>query len=239
MTAPYPIGTFTMDGGAIVALSENARMIAHGGHATLTGVGTYDILVTYESDPIYGGSGNQTVAITFERGVLTDGGAYDVQQTTPEDFDGGVAAGLLDSSVFEMSFDGAFSTGFEIAIPYDESEVAAVGVSEEALFAIHEVDGPLAVIEVDTDSNIVRASAFSAGKYGIATLAANAPPVANAGPDQTAYAGPDGVVTVALDGSASEDADSDPLMYTWLWVIGDEVCTDFGPNYFFREIPCK
>jgi hypothetical protein len=46
----------------------------------------------------------------------------------------------------------------------------------------------------------------------------NRPPVANAGIDQTVAAGPEGVGTVVLDGSATVDPDGDePLQFWWLY----------------------
>jgi hypothetical protein len=47
----------------------------------------------------------------------------------------------------------------------------------------------------------------------------NTPPVANAGPNQVAYAWIDGIADVTLDGSASYDADGDELTYLWTWSI--------------------
>lgn len=44
-----------------------------------------------------------------------------------------------------------------------------------------------------------------------ATVVVNTPPVANAGPDQTVTVGD----TVMLDGSGSNDADGDPLTFSW------------------------
>ena len=55
----------------------------------------------------------------------------------------------------------------------------------------------------------------------------NHAPVANAGPDQLAFAGVSGMAQVALDGSGSYDPDGDPLLYSWHWVVGGAL---FGAN---------
>ena len=53
-------------------------------------------------------------------------------------------------------------------------------------------------------------------------------PVANAGPDQTVYAGLDGKAKVMLDGTASYDEDGQPLTYKWTWRIGDRMFATSG-----------
>ncbi len=53
-------------------------------------------------------------------------------------------------------------------------------------------------------------------------------PVANAGPNQVAYAGYNGISEVTLDGSASYDDDDDPLSYIWSWVIDGNDCQTNG-----------
>lgn len=58
----------------------------------------------------------------------------------------------------------------------------------------------------------------------------NHPPVANAGPDQTVWAGPDGNAYVTLDGSGSYDPDGDSLAYIWTWTIDGNPYQAFGVN---------
>jgi hypothetical protein len=55
---------------------------------------------------------------------------------------------------------------------------------------------------------------------GLTVNRPNTPPVANAGPDQNAPAGPGCTAPVVLDGSGSSDAEGDPLAYRWTWSGG-------------------
>ncbi|MCK4659452.1 MAG: hypothetical protein KAV82_08010 [Phycisphaerae bacterium] len=134
-------GTFVMDGGTINGTTANARMIVNGSTGTLTGAGTFNIAVTYESPKLYGANGDQSVDVTFPPNGLTAGGSYDVTQLTPADFAGGTVIGLLPSSVFDVTFEGSFVGDFELAIPYDDDEVAALGASETELAVLRET-GP-------------------------------------------------------------------------------------------------
>ena len=65
------------------------------------------------------------------------------------------------------------------------------------------------VILTDNTDNSVSISGI------VTVLANNQAPIANAGPDQTLFAGPNCSVMVTLDGSLSSDPDSDALGFSW------------------------
>ena len=68
------------------------------------------------------------------------------------------------------------------------------------------------------------------GEYSLAIVEFNTPPVADAGPNQTAYAWIDGIADVNLDGSASYDEDGDELTYLWSWQIEPNIYEANGVN---------
>ncbi len=51
----------------------------------------------------------------------------------------------------------------------------------------------------------------------------NRPPIANAGPDQTAFAWLNEQSTVILNGTESYDPDGNPIHYTWKWITDNQV----------------
>jgi hypothetical protein len=57
------------------------------------------------------------------------------------------------------------------------------------------------------------------GSYLLTVSETNTPPIADAGPNQVAYAWIDGVAEVNLDGSASYDPNGNNLTYLWQWSI--------------------
>jgi len=56
----------------------------------------------------------------------------------------------------------------------------------------------------------------------------NIAPIAYAGDDQAVFAGMDGLIQVALNGSGSYDQDGNSLTYLWRWTIGDANYTAEG-----------
>lgn len=48
------------------------------------------------------------------------------------------------------------------------------------------------------------------------------PPIADAGPDQTVFAGPHNTAQVTLDGSAGTDPEGNPLTYRWQWQVNGQ-----------------
>jgi photosystem II stability/assembly factor-like uncharacterized protein len=83
-------------------------------------------------------------------------------------------------------------------------------------------DSHVTVLAIDPQDATILYAGTDSGVFSIQQdeSAQNRPPLASAGPDQTAEAtGPDGAV-VSLDGSGSSDPDGDTLTYTWSWAAG-------------------
>jgi hypothetical protein len=166
------IGAFLMDGGIINGTSDDSGLYVEGAWGSLTGPGTFNINVVYESDKIYGTYWDQGVAIIFEPYCLSSGGLYSVHWTTPTNFAGGMAPNLLPSSVFNISFDGSHCSQFTIAIPYNENEVSYYDADESELLVLQETGSDtykqISGVEIDTYNNIIYADCNSFGKYAVA-----------------------------------------------------------------------
>lgn len=165
-------GSFVMDGGTINGTTGNAEVCVYGSTGSLTGPGTFNITVTYESDKMYGTQGDEPVAVTFDPYCLTVGGAYNVDWTTPSNFAGGTVEDRLVSYTYDISFDGTWSSDFELALPYNQQWVNKWDVNEADLLILRET-GPetyeqVPVEEIDTEDDIAYAVCDSFGRYAVA-----------------------------------------------------------------------
>ena len=77
-------------------------------------------------------------------------------------------------------------------------------------------DAGMTVVELDENNNCSFSKLVGQTTIVVALeRGANLPPVADAGPDQTAECTGSGVATVTLNGTASSDPDGDTLTFTW------------------------
>ncbi len=162
-------GSFIMDGGTINA-TDDGGLIVFGGTGSLTGPGTFNIEVVYLSEEIYGTNGDDSVDIIFERYCLFKGGTYEVKKIYPYEFGGCTEKILLPSSVFDVSFDGNFSVGFTIVIPYDPAELAALNADEMSLRAVRKDAYGYELLEdvqIDTTEKVVYSQAGNFGKFAL------------------------------------------------------------------------
>jgi hypothetical protein len=77
--APAPKGSLSLStGAAVYGLNPDALLVALGSKARITGSGTYNLKVRFESDPAFGPGSDQTVAVNFARGVLNRASIFTV-----------------------------------------------------------------------------------------------------------------------------------------------------------------
>ena len=80
--------------------------------------------------------------------------------------------------------------------------------------------------ETDLDGN----ARIMGGRIDIGAYEFNFRPIADAGPNQIAYALMGGLAEVVLDGNDSYDPDGDELTYLWSWMIDGNSCDANGVN---------
>jgi hypothetical protein len=161
------IGVFVNDEGIVNGTTESTVIWVFDSGGSLTGPGTFNIKVVYESDEIYGTYGNEGVAIDFLPNCLMEGGAFNVTQITPSDFADGNVPNLLPSSVFDVDFAGTYCGEFIIRIPYVVDEA-----SEANLAVLHQT-GPKTyerLETVDAAYDIVTAKAHTFGKFAVQSI---------------------------------------------------------------------
>ncbi len=210
------------------------------------GGGTWDTLAVDATDP------NITVDTGWLAGT-TQGVirviASDGFNSGQDDSDGFFTVGnkapevILQSPAENQMFTGVQQVFFE-AMAYDiedgplsganlvwRSDVDGVlGTGEKTnLEATDLTEGSHLITVEATDSNGASTTrATTVLVYRLAPL--NQPPVAEAGPNQVAFAGMNDLAEVTLDGSGSYDPDGDELTYQWTWEIGSQAFDVNGVN---------
>lgn len=126
---------------------------------------------------------------------------------------------VLDIS--DITFSSGSSSDFSITQPILLPVTVLSGESFdiEIIFSPSSIGYSEAVLEIssnDSDESLVE---ILLGGVGVA----NQSPLADAGEDQTVYAWIDGIAEVTLDGSGSNDPDSDELTYQWTWTINGDI----------------
>jgi len=167
-------------------------------------------------EPVDAATGTTPVTVTFSEVAQPSGNTSlttsSVGSTPPAGFQ------LGDPPIYyDLTTTAVFTPPIEVCIDY--SGTSFTGPEDDLrLFHFEDPDWvDHTLLPVDTANKMICASVTSLSPFAVFERA-NQPPVANAGPDQTAEADTPGTpcgASVTLDGSGSSDPDGDALTYTW------------------------